>query len=108
MTGTTIFPSCAFVCVVFTAGGVDPRSLADGAPDSAKTDGAVTGGGDAGGIGGKGDAGDEPGLGVPCGTTIGGKRYIRHQLIPQPGLRSEPATVRRIGVCGADGDCDGG
>src|SRR6267142_3040813 len=102
MTGTTVFPSCAFVCVVSTAGGVDPCSPADGAPGSARAGGAVAVAG-----GGKGDAGDEPGLGVPCGTTIGGKRYIRHQLMPPPGLRSEPATVRRIGICGAEGACDG-
>ena len=99
MTGTTVLPSCPFVCVVSAAGGVDPRSP-DGVPNSVEA-GAIAGGG-----GGKGDAGDEPGVGVPCGTTIGGKRYIRHQLIPPPGLRSEPATVRRVGVC-AEGGWDG-
>jgi hypothetical protein len=99
MTGTTVFPSCAFVWVS-AAGGADPCSL-DGALDSAEAGGAVA-------DGGEGDAGDEPGLGVPCGITIGGKRYIRHQLMPPPGLRSEPAMVRRVGVCSAEGSWDGG
>jgi hypothetical protein len=103
MTGTTVFPSCPFVCVVSAAaGGVDPRSIPDGAPNSATTGGGVVGGG------GNGEPGDEPGLGIPCGTTIGGKRYMRHQLIPPPGLRSEPAIVRRVSVWGTEGGCDGG
>jgi len=55
---------------------------------------------------GKGGAGDDPGLGVPWGTIIGGKRYIRHQLMPPPGLRSEPAMVCRVGVCGSEGGWD--
>ena len=59
--------------------------------------------GDMGG-GDKGEVGEcaEPGAPDPCGTTIGGKRYIRHQLIPPPGQRSDPATVLR-GVCGTSG-----
>jgi hypothetical protein len=105
MTGTTVFPSCPFVCVVSAAGGIDPRSP-DGVPKSVEAGDAVAGGGGGGGGGSKGDAGDEPRVVVPCGTTIGGKRYIRHQLMLTPGLRSEPATVRRVGICGAEGSRD--
>lgn len=98
MTGTTVFPSCAFACSSVEEEGANSGS-ADGASDSAGAGGAVAGGG-------KGDPGDDPGPGVPWGTTMGGKRYIRHQLMPPPGLRSEPATVRRVGVCGSEGGWD--
>src|SRR5712672_2271418 len=98
MTGTTVFPSCAWACVSVVAG-ADPRSPG-GVPASAEAGGAVAGEG-------TGEAGDGTVLGAPLETTIGGKRYIRHQLIPPPGRRSEPTTVRRVVVCGWEGGRDG-
>src|SRR6266852_3293937 len=111
MTGTTVFPFCACVCVcVSEAAGADAGSLG-GAPASGEESvesevavGTVVGGG-------RGEVGDDPK--IPGGTTIGGNRYIRHQLMPPPGLRSDPATVRRVGGGGgitgsSDGGDDGG
>src|SRR6267154_299160 len=111
MTGTTVFPFCACVCVcvcVSEAVGADagsPREASTSGEESAESEvvvgavGAVAGGG-------KGDAGDDPK--IPGGTTIGGNRYIRHQLMPPPGLRSEPATVRRVDGGGIAGSWGGG
>ena len=45
MTGTTMFATCAFACVISAVGGVNPHSPADWAPGSAGPGGAVTGGG---------------------------------------------------------------
>ena len=98
MTGTTVFPSDGGACV--SAAPRSPR-VAPGA--GAEATGGMVGDGEEGG-GDEGEGGHGEVAGVPCGTTIGGKRYMRHQFMP-PGLRSEPATVRRADVCGSsDGE----